>query len=134
VAENTAKQPKSRMVRKVETIREKTAKGLDQPAKQRGPIGLALHYIAAPFKIVLRPVGKLLAKLGHLKPFRILGRILLPQYVRNSWKELRQVTWPGRKESWQLTLAVIIFAILFGAAIALVDYGLDKVFKQVLLK
>jgi len=47
---------------------------------------------------------------------------------------LRQVTWPNRKESRQLTLAVILFAVIFGAMVTVLDYGLDKVFKQVLLK
>lgn len=122
--------PKRRMVKKAETVRELTEKSSSKPMKKQGIIRLTLSYIAKPFK----PIGKLLAKLGKLKPFRIIGRILLPSYFRNSWKELKQVTWPGRKESWQLTLAVIIFATLFGVMIALVDFGLDKAFKQVLLK
>ena len=65
---------------------------------------------------------------------RIIGAILLPRYFRNSWKELRQVTWPNGRESRRLTIAVVLFATVFGLVIALVDYGLDKVFKQVLLK
>lgn len=118
------------MVKKAETVRELTEKSSSKPMKKQGITRLTLSYIAKPFK----PIGKLLTKLGKLKPFRIIGRILLPSYFRNSWKELKQVTWPGRKESWQLTLAVIIFATLFGVMIALVDFGLDKAFKQVLLK
>ena len=108
---------------------EKSAKAEATPKKQ-GPIRLALRYISAPFRFV----GRGLLKVGRLKPFRLIGKILWPTYFSNSWKELKQVTWPGRRESWQLTLAVIIFSIIFGAIIALVDYGLDKVFKQVLLK
>jgi hypothetical protein len=51
----------------------------------------------------------------------------------SAWKELRQVTWPGRKETRQLTLAVFVFATVFGLMVTLTDYGLDKVFKKVIL-
>lgn len=70
-------------------------------------------------------------------PFRRVGRVLrflVPPYFRNSWKELKQVTWPSRKETWQLTFAVFVFAIVFGALITITDYGLDKLFRKVLLK
>ncbi len=122
---------KRRVVKKAETVREVAEKS-QQPAKpkKQGVLRLAGHYIAVPFKSIGRPFKKL----GRFKVFRILGLVLLPPYFRNSWKELRQVTWPNRRESWQLTSAVIIFSIIFGVIIALVDYGLDKVFKEVLLK
>jgi preprotein translocase SecE subunit len=47
--------------------------------------------------------------------------------------ELRQVTWPDRKQSRQLTLAVVMFATVFGIVVAILDYGLDKAFKKVFL-
>ncbi len=68
------------------------------------------------------------------KVFKIIGMILLPIYLRNSWIELKQVTWPNFKLSRQLTVAVIIFAVFFGVSIALVDAGLSRVFKVILLK
>lgn len=126
-----AAKPKRRMVKKAETVREKTEKSaLPKPEKKIGILRLTLGYIAAPFKWI----GRKLAKLGRFKPFRILGRILWPTYFRNSWKELRQVTWPTRRETWQLTLAVIIFSVIFGVLVAGVDFGLDKGFKQLILK
>jgi preprotein translocase SecE subunit len=131
VAEASGKS-KRRLVKKAESVREKTEKSVaakDKP-KKAGVLRLALRYIGVPFRFI----GRILAKVGRLKPFRLLGKVLWPTYFRNSWKELRQVTWPTRRESWQLTLAVIIFSIIFGLIIALVDYGLDKVFKQVLIK
>lgn len=98
----------------------------------------------------LRLVGKGLAWLSHrpplkhighslrwffrLKPVRFVGRILGLGFFRSSWQELRQVTWPARREGRRLTTAVIIFSVIFGALIAVVDYGLDKLFKQILLK
>jgi preprotein translocase SecE subunit len=67
------------------------------------------------------------------KVFKFIGRILVPKFVRNAFGELRLVTWPGRKETRQLTFAVLIFATVFGAIITVVDYGLDKVFKALIL-
>jgi preprotein translocase subunit SecE len=98
----------------------------------------------------LRMIGKGLAWLSHrpplkqlghalrwfftTKPMRFLGRILGFSYLRSSWQELKLVTWPTRREGFRLTTAVIIFSVIFGALIAVVDYGLDKLFRQVLLK
>ena len=107
---------------------EKAQAKNDQP-KKRGPIRLALSYIAAPFKFV----GRKLAWLGHKQPFKWLGHFLWPSYFRKSWEELKQVTWTTRRETLQLTGAVLIFSAIFGVLIAIVDYGLDKAFKQLLL-
>lgn len=60
-------------------------------------------------------------------------RSFVPSYFRESWKELKQVTWPNRKQTIQLTIAVFVFAIIFALFVAMVDYGLDKVFRKVLL-
>ena len=126
----TADKPKRRVVKKAETVREKAEKSANKPAKKRGVVGLALYYISVPFRFVGRP----LAKLGRFKVLRLLGRIFWPTYFRNSWKELKQVTWPSRREAWQLTGAVLLFSAVFGVIIALVDFVLDKLFKEVLLK
>ena len=69
-----------------------------------------------------------------LKPVIWLGSKLVPTYFKNSFKELKLVTWPNRKESRQLTSAVIIFAVVLSLIVALIDLGLDKVFKKVILK
>jgi preprotein translocase SecE subunit len=123
--------PKKRIVKKAETVRDKTERSSQpKPAKKSGVVRLTLGYIGAPFTWL----GRKLAKVGRLKPFKILGKILWPTYFRNSWKELRQVTWPTRRETWQLTLAVIIFSVIFGVIIAVVDFGLDKAFKQLIIK
>ena len=59
---------------------------------------------------------------------------ILPSPLRNAWAEVRQVTWPGRKETVRLTIAVLIFSIIFGSFIAVLDLGLDKLFKEVILR
>jgi len=85
------------------------------------------------------------SRLSFLKPlFRLFGFIfmpfkkvlswILPRYFINAWREVRQVTWPSRRETWRLTLAVFIFAIIFGGLAAGVDKGIDEFFKRVILK
>lgn len=116
---------KKRRLRPVtsETVRERAAKAqiaAGEPAKPRKVRGV-FGKILTPFRVIGRGLGW-------------IGKFIIPSYFRNSWRELRLVTWPNRKQSQQLTLAVIIFAIIFGVLVAGVDYGLDKLFKQVLLK
>jgi preprotein translocase SecE subunit len=72
-----------------------------------------------------------------IKPLRVVKKYLawlVPKYFVNSWRELRQVHWPNRRETWRLTLAVFVFAIIFGAMVAGVDKGLDALFKKLVLK
>lgn len=94
-----------------------------------------LGRLASPFlrlRLRDRRVFKLL-----VIPFRWLKKglsWLVPRYFVNSWRELRLVQWPNRRETRRLTLAVFIFAIVFGAMVAGVDKGLDELFKKVILK
>lgn len=135
MADSDSKPKKRRIIRTPETLREKAEKPKaaqadvnDQP-KKRGPISWLLFYITWP----LRFAGRQIAKLERFKVFRIIGYVLVPPYLRHSWGELRQVTWPGRKETFQLTLAVLAFAAIFGILVTTVDYGLEKVFKRIIL-
>ena|ERR1700693_2983237 len=65
---------------------------------------------------------------------RWVGRHIFPSYFVSSWRELKLVTWPKRKETRQLTTAVIFFAIVVGVVVSVLDLLLDKVFKKVILK
>ena len=112
-----------------QTMREKSEKTVTKAGKPKRVKGV-LRTFAAPFKYA----GKILGIIGSFKPIHFIGLILFPKYFRNSWKELRLVTWPNRKQTRQLTLAVVIFATIFGVLIAITDYGLDKVFRKVILK
>jgi preprotein translocase subunit SecE len=82
----------------------------------------------------LKQLGHAIRWFFRLRPVRFVGRMLGFGYIRSSWRELRLVTWPTAREGRRLTTAVIIFSVVFGALIAVVDYGLDKLFKQLLLK
>jgi preprotein translocase SecE subunit len=120
---------KRRLVKKAETVREKAEKAVED-SKQPRRLHATKRRVSAPF----RPIGRVAKKLGKFKPLRIIGFILVPPYLRNSWRELKQVTWLKSKESLRLTYAVFAFAAIFGVLVAILDYGLDKIFKQVLLK
>ena len=78
---------------------------------------------------------KLPPKVKKLAGYALLPlKKLTPRYFKNAWAELGLVTWPTRRESWRLTGAVFIFAIVFGLMIAGVDKGLDEIFKKTVLK
>lgn len=128
MAEETTK-PKRRLVKKAETVREKAEKAA-LVSKQPRRLHATRKKAGAPF----RAIGRGAKKAGKAKPLRILGFIIVPPYFRNSWKELRQVTWPTFPMSLRLTGAVLIFSVIFGVIVFLIDMGLEKVFKQVIIK
>ncbi len=55
-------------------------------------------------------------------------------YVKGSWQELRQVRWPGRRATWSLTFAVLVFTMFFVLVILVLDAAFQYLFKEVLLK
>ncbi len=105
-----------RKLRKTPTIREQAndAKNQAQPVEKKRRIRKSVKTVT--------------------KPLVFISRFIIPSYFRNSFKELRDVKWPDRKQTTQLTIAVFIFATIFGVIIAVTDYGLDKIFKKVLLR
>lgn len=133
---NSGPARKPRIRKSAPTMREKAEEARAKSENQK-PSKLRLAGSAAK-----RPVTKL-----HLpdnqfgRGFRRVGRgiarvlgWLAPSYFVNAWREVRQVTWPGRRETWRLTGAVFIFAFIFGALVAGVDKLLDLVFKNLVLK
>ncbi len=132
MAEEEQTKPKRR-IRKVETVRERSEKSTQENEKPRRAHAVWYGF-TAPVRFAGRGLAKIGQKLSKFKFFRVVGRILWPYYFRNSWMELRQVSWPNGRLTRQLTTAVIIFALVFGVLVAGLDYGLDKLFKEVLLK
>ena len=61
-------------------------------------------------------------------PFIALGR-----YFRNSWRELRQVEWPSRRATWQMTLGIILFCLVIGIFVLLSDWGSQWLIREVIL-
>ncbi len=54
-------------------------------------------------------------------------------YVRGSIDELRKVVWPTREQTVQYTLIVIVSVLVVIAFTAALDFGLSKLFEQVLV-
>ena len=61
------------------------------------------------------------------RPFVALGR-----YLRDSWREIRQVRWPNRKATWKMVLAVFIYTALFVLIISLLDLFFTWLFNLIL--
>ena len=53
-------------------------------------------------------------------------------YFRGSFQEIRQVRWPNRKETWKMTLSVIVYVIILAVAIMLLDALLQLIFSKML--
>ncbi|MBO4855421.1 preprotein translocase subunit SecE [Candidatus Saccharibacteria bacterium] len=61
------------------------------------------------------------------RPFVAAGR-----YVRDSFREVRQVRWPDRKATWKMTLSVVIYVLIIAAVIMLLDALFTFIFNQLL--
>lgn len=136
MADNRRNVRKPRIRKSAPTVRERVeAASAEREEKPPGRVRKTVSKAASPVRKIRlgerKPV-KFLAKL--FRPLRRVLRWLMPRYIINSWREVRQVVWPNRRETWRLTLAVFVFAIVFGALVAGVDKGLDEVFKKVILK
>jgi preprotein translocase SecE subunit len=134
-----AKKPKIRnpRLRKVPTLREQAELARSKAESEKKPgrfrkFSSKLNGGLKKTRLTRNPVTKFLARSGRLI-LKIL-RWLMPNYFINSWRELKLVTWPSRRETWRLTAAVFVFALIFGALVAGVDKVLDILFKKVILK
>lgn len=115
------------------TVRERAEQAQKQPQPRR--LHKATSVVKRPFSGAGR-LGKKVwpsSKSAPGKILHVIGLILVPRMFRNAWRELLGVTWPTKRETWQLTIAVFVFAIIFGILIAITDFGLDKIFHKLLL-
>lgn len=118
-----------------EIEKQHTAEDDSKVAAKKTKAGQAVrrHKLGKPFVWTGRQLHKLVRPFRFMRrPWRIIKKALGFGYFISSWQELRQVTWPNRRQTWQLTSAVIIFAVIFGLLLAGVDHGLDKIFKYIL--
>lgn len=61
------------------------------------------------------------------RPFVTFGR-----YLRDSWREIRQVRWPNRKATWKMVLAVFFYCAIFMIFILVLDTFFTFIFNQLL--
>lgn len=136
----TTKPVKKPRVRKAETVRERSIKQTQKAeakAKRSANTSVVKRFFAAIARLFRKPL-RIFGAPFQTRPLRFAGRILgnifWPPYFRNAWKELRQVTWPGRRETWKLTFAVLVFAVVFGLAAAGTDLVLDKIIRRIVFR
>ncbi len=72
-----------------------------------------------------------------VKKTSFLAKLLSPiisfnRYLKNSWRELKKVRWPSRKETWQKVLSIIIYGLFFIFLVILLDNLYDWLFKLML--
>lgn len=131
-----AEAKKKRVLKKTETVREKASKQTDaapKPRRVHKATGAVKRPISAARRIGQKEYHPIKLPDNRLGRFLTKNRRVTPRYFRESWAELKQVTWPNRKETTSLTLAVVAFALVFSVMIGIIDYGLDKIFKTLLL-
>lgn len=138
-----AETKKKRVIKKTETVRERVERG-DTPATKRRVVKHTGTLVAKPLKAIGKALGFILRPFAFVlipfktKPARFIGRIiasiLLFRFFRESWKELRQVQWPTAKETYRLTIAVFVFAVVFGLIVAALDEVLGIVFKKLFVE
>lgn len=124
----------SRRIRKVETVRERAEKANVGPKPRRirqvtAGAGEGLKSAGSKVRREYHPIKLPDNKLGR---FLTKSRRIIPSFFHEAWAELKQVSWPNRRDTAKFTLAVLVFAFLFGSIIAIVDYGLERLFKSLL--
>jgi len=84
--------------------------------------GLVGYYWSADASVLLRAVGVVLSLALAIGVFLTTARGRdVWRFIQSSRIELRKVVWPTRQETFQTTMAVIIFVIIMG----LFFWGLD---------
>jgi preprotein translocase SecE subunit len=137
--DNSEKSKDSKSSKKSSKILKPSSSMRDSAAKSRAKADKPkrVRKAASASKKSVSKLGNALTKEFHvIEPkggFFSKSRKITPGYFRSAWAELRQVTWPGRKETWRLVFAVFIFAIIMGTLIAVLDYGLEKLLREVIL-
>ena len=56
----------------------------------------------------------------------------IKRFIRDTRLELQKVTWPTRREAWNLTLVVIALSVALGIVLGGVDYILARIVTAIL--
>ena len=80
-----------------------------------------------------KPKAKPDEKKSEKKPFILIRPLVyFFRYLRDSWHEIRQVRWPSRKATWKLFFAIIIYTVIIGAIIMLLDVFFTWLFNTII--
>jgi preprotein translocase subunit SecE len=55
-------------------------------------------------------------------------------YIKSSVEEMKKVTWPTKKETYNYTVMIIVISLSMALFIGLLDYGFDALIKNFLYK
>jgi len=137
MAEENAEKKKPRVRKSPETVRERANKETakrEKPTK-RSKLRSKIH---RPLSTLRRVGAKEFhpVKVPEKKGVKHLNKRVrfVPKFIREAWAELKQVTWPTKKEAARLTLAVILFAVFFSIFIQVLDLIFNKIVKEIFLK
>ncbi len=112
---------------------KKPKKAADKPAKVEK--NEKVTKVAKPAKVAEKAEkpAKISEEKGAKKPF-ILARpfVYLGRYLRDSWREIRQVRWPNRKATWKMVIAVLVYTALFVVIISLLDMFFTWLFSLII--
>jgi len=107
---------------------DKPADHIDEPSITRKKV------VLKDKKSTKKQVKEPKAKSSESKKVFILFRpfVALGRYLRDSWREIRQVRWPNRKATWKMVLAVLIYTALFVLIISLLDLFFTWLFSLII--
>lgn len=108
-----------------ETLRpeSKVAKAINKAAGKAEKIGSVEVATPTPKKGLL---GK---RVDPLKPIKWFFK-----YIKDSYRELKKVSWPDRKTAWKLTGTVFLFSIVMAIFLFGLDSAFSKMFEKLFLK
>ena len=128
-----AEKKSRRKLRPAQTIREKSLAANEVKPLKPKQRSIVTRKIASLFKETSTNLSRYKSFKLLVKVLKFVGRILVPAYIRGSLAEIKLVTWPSRRETRRLTLAVIGFAVVFGIVVSSLDYGFGRLFKIIIL-
>ena len=66
------------------------------------------------------------------EPTKASGLARVVAFLRACWAELQRVQWPDRKQTTQLTAIVLVFIVIMGGYLGLLDAIVSRVVKEII--
>jgi preprotein translocase subunit SecE len=58
----------------------------------------------------------------------------ITRYFQESLEEMKKVTWPTKKETYNYTLLVIVISLAIAAFLGILDYGFNLGLKELIIQ
>lgn len=122
---NKAASKKTKKASVEESLRpeSKLVKAVNKAGKKATQVGSVEVSTPTPKEGLL---GKRVNPLGPIK--------WLVRYIRDSYRELKKVTWPDKKTAWKLTGTVFLFSFVMAMFLFGLDSFFSEMFKKLFLK